>query len=275
MNTSRQMTAPARPDHRVLARRITLVLLGWWLLGPAWGAAAGDYPAHSDHTLWIAVESQPPGVDLYAPDAGEWLGQTPCVLVAECSWPSTWLGKKWRQLDLWSKGRCCRAELATNRNFEIYLEVKAAKPSRPPQPFSIHVATLTYPGFNWSGKDRWPSETAVALELTAEPDAATNVADRAAPRPPAALPTVLMVGRDDGAPAAIGTLKVRADFTEAQVYVDGKYAGTAPIKILAPRGSHRVQVSAPGRPVFQQDVELDEHEEQSLEARWGAPGARE
>lgn len=84
----------------------------------------------------------------------------------------------------------------------------------------------------------------------AEPPAARPRA--AAPRPPAAAEPP-----PPAAPADVVTLRIDSDVPGAQVFVDRRFLGTAPVTAeqLAP-GAHQINVTAPGQESYAESVDL-------------------
>lgn len=65
-------------------------------------------------------------------------------------------------------------------------------------------------------------------------------------------------------PRGAGSVAIASDPTGAEIYVDGKFAGQTPSKILLATGSHRVELRASGMKNWERDLEVTKDSELTL-----------
>jgi hypothetical protein len=221
----------------------------------------------SEHTIWVKVDTIPSSAVLFAPPSGNEppairIGTTPCVIAIDLSWRTRWFKKRWKLISARSPGNICRPVYQPDESCELFLNFVAMKQGYRTGKADLRIATLANPGRDWSGKYRWPTESALTVRLTP--------ADRSSfPDDPkgSTARTVLFAGGD--AKGETGTLNVSANLDDAKVYVDDQLAGTAPIQVVLPEGQHTVRVQKAGfQPVVKQ-VQVTSDATISLKAMLG------
>jgi hypothetical protein len=65
-------------------------------------------------------------------------------------------------------------------------------------------------------------------------------------------------------PRSAGTVSIASDPAGAEIYVDGKFVGQTPSKILLESGSHRVELRAAGRNKWERELEVTTDSELTL-----------
>ncbi len=65
-------------------------------------------------------------------------------------------------------------------------------------------------------------------------------------------------------PRGAGSVAIASDPADAEIYVDGKFAGQTPSKILLASGSHRVELRAAGRKNWERELEVTTDSELTL-----------
>lgn len=219
-----------------------------------------------DHTVWVKIVSSPPGAEVYAvpksPAAPRVrIGTAPCMVAVDLRWGRQWLKKRWSLVDVKSPGNVCRAEMQKGADFSLAFRVAVEKEGYETKTVEASAAVLKYPGPDWSGMDRWPTAGELVVELAplqaapapkAEPATAGNPAQAgepanppAASRPvqPAVTRKVVLAG---GAMAGSGTLTVQASVDGADVFVNEKFLGGAPVQAVLPEGFHDIEVQKVG-----------------------------
>lgn len=86
--------------------------------------------------------------------------------------------------------------------------------------------------------------------------------DRVGPIHPHKVAASLVEQSDKPRPA--GTVSIASDPTGAEIYVDGKFEGQTPSKILLASGSHRVELRAAGRKNWERVLEVTTGSELTL-----------
>jgi hypothetical protein len=86
--------------------------------------------------------------------------------------------------------------------------------------------------------------------------------ERAGPIHPRNLPASLVQEADQTRGA--GSVSIASDPTGAEIYVDGKFVGQTPSKILLAAGSHRVELRAVGKRNWERELEVTKDSELTL-----------
>ena len=225
------------------------------LLAGALAAAAetASYPDDSDHTIYVQVRSDPPGVQLLAPptEPGEkptLVGVAPHVVVLELKWDRPLIRKDWRRLAVWSPGSIGQASFdEKEQRHDVFLNFVAALPGYRSERINTRVASFFKEGFDWEKADRTPTKTVINVVLT--PTSSTAEVSAALPPPTGARPPVLrtvMIASGKGGAKETGTLVVSANVAGADVWVDGQKAGETPLRLIIAAGPHSVEVRERG-----------------------------
>ena len=219
-------------------------------------AADNPPPAHSDHTVYTRIVSEPVGVNIYAmSEAGqppELLGTTPFTLVSELTWPRTILGLQWEGLSIWSPGNTCTSSYEpTNKTHTLTVHVLAAKPGY--QPISLHRDILILPkkGFDAERyKDR-PSEK--RIELSLEPlNMEPTRADEEALSP---TTVVLATGSGEGR-STVGRVTIESERPHADIRIDGQLVATTPATLVMWTGTYDLAVEQEGQTLLKQQIQV-------------------
>ena len=72
------------------------------------------------------------------------------------------------------------------------------------------------------------------------------------------------LAREGDKPVGTGTVSIASDPTGAEIYVDGKFVGQTPSKILLASGLHRVELRASGKRNWERDLEVMKDSELTL-----------
>ena len=72
------------------------------------------------------------------------------------------------------------------------------------------------------------------------------------------------LAREGDKPPGAGTVSIASDPTDAEIYVDGKFVGQTPSKILLASGPHRVELRASGQRNWERDLEVLKDSELTL-----------
>jgi hypothetical protein len=239
-------------------RIILFALLLLVLYGTAPGLSSPLRP-DSEHTLWITIDSTPPGADLFSASAEDGhqrmrIGTTPCIIAADFNWNSQWFKKRWELISVWSPGDICRAELRPDNNYDVSLVLIAVKPGFRKEAVNMKLATLDNPGPDWSHKENWPTERAVMLNL-APTETKNRIEAGQIIRP---TTTTLMVSGKEAKEGQLktGILNIAANVPSAQVYVDDQPAGLTPLQVVLSDGPHVLQLQKQGYQAVRKEINI-------------------
>ena len=234
-----------------------MVLTLLCLAGPA-QALKFVYPEKPDHTLWVHVETDPPGADIYAPaqeedDEPTWLGKTPAVLVAELSWGKKYFQTYWRTMRIWSPGEACQSVYNIDKSYDLYLNLLVSRADFATQQVHAVIASLPPPGFFWDGRKDWPEHSTLKIRLN--PSAPE---DQKLPSSALALPpSTVVLGRDSGdLRSDPGVVVIVSNVEESDVIVDNEFAGRTPLRMVLQQGRHIIEVRKTGYQPFIRQVQV-------------------
>lgn len=218
-------------------------------------ARAAIIAPDSEHTIWVKLDTLPSNAELYAPPSGNEpptlrIGTTPCVIALDLSWKVKWFKKRWELISVRSPANICRYVFQPDRSYDIFLNFVVMKPGYKTGKADLRVGTLKDPGPDWAGKYRWPAERTLDIRLIP----ATDKKDQPDDAKGSTARTVLFAG--GGVKGETGTLSVSANVDDARVYVDGQFAGTAPIQVVLPEGRHAIRIQKAGFQSMQKEIEV-------------------
>ena len=209
-------------------------------------------PAHSDHTVYTRITSEPKGVTIYViPEEGgppELLGVTPYTLVSELTWGRRMIGRQWEDLNVWSPGSTCTTRYeATNKTHTLTARFLAAKAGYQPIRVQRDILSIAKKGFDAERyKDR-PSEKHIELSLEERPPEETPVAEQ-----PVAPATVVLATGSGPDRSTVGRVTVESTQPDADIMIDGKLVATTPATLVMWTGSYDLSVEQNGETLLNQ-----------------------
>jgi hypothetical protein len=233
-----------------------LVLLG---LLPA-GSSQANETSETNYTLFVAINSSPPGVLLTTPAdlSGKGIGVTPFVLVLNVSWERNWNGMHWRRIHVQSPGNACRAEFDARGTCHLVLNFTASKPGFKTQHFEVEAAALPPPGFFWSGRDDWPLKSSLQIELEkSESESAPAVQEEKA--------STVVIAKNETS-KDMSRILVTSPESNAEIFLNDQRVGMAPLNLLLQPGTYRLQVRKQGFAPFQKEIVIQGNTEERLDA---------
>jgi len=233
------------PDDRPVRTLLRYLLLACLIVPLPSQAAEGPPP---EHTVWIRLETIPNGATIYAPPPeGEQptirIGVTPCVVAVDLRWKVTWFIKRWERMLIWSPGNICNAVFQPDGSYELNLSFVPVLDGYKEEVVNRRVLSLMYPGRKWQGKDLWPKQTKLLVEL--EPDNRTREPHHAAPVTKARK-VILADDRSVVGDGTSGTLTITSNAEDSRAFVDTRYVGDTPVQVILREGGYVVQVQSPG-----------------------------
>lgn len=237
---------------------LPLLLLGLLAGGPRGFAQAPKETPEPEHTIWVKLVSEPPEVDLYAPGKddqtpGRKIGTTPCVVAIDLTWGRSWMKRRWDRINVWTPGNVAHTRLLANSNYDLTISCIAQKEGYQPQTVRATVATLEFPGKDWSGQAKWPSEQTIAFDLASHGGSKGLASASLRPRP---ARQIILAGSGGEGPTEPGTLVVQANVDGAAVLVDDTQAGPAPVRVVLQEGRHRVEIQKAGYQPLRKDIHV-------------------
>lgn len=242
------------------ALRKVLPLLALGLLfsrAPCFAQARHEAP-EPEHTIWVKFASEPTSVDLYAPGRdeqtpGQKIGTTPCTVAVDLTWGRKWMRRRWNKIRVWSPSDVARATMLANSNYDLTVSFIAQKDGYQAQTIRSKVTTLEFPGRDWSGQARWPSEQTVEFELSPS-GASRDASPGAVRRRPARR--VILAGPGGEGPTVPGTLSVSANVDGAVVLIDDTQVGPAPVQLVLQEGRHVVRLQKAGFQPLRKEIHV-------------------
>jgi hypothetical protein len=150
-----------------------------------------------------------------------------------------------------------------DKSYDIHLFCAAIKKGYYPEKIDRVIANLPSPGFGWDGADDWPTEVQLNVPLRSkEPIAAVKPPPTETFKPADAIPTV-MTATGDNDEDETGTLVVRSSIGHGRLYVDDRYVGEVPIRIMLPAGNHDIEIRERGYQAARRQIQVTPNREQN------------
>lgn len=228
----------------------TLLALLTGLLYAATGQAF-DSSIRFDYTIYLHINSTPPGATLYSvakeeADEPKEIGITPMVMAIGLDWDRVFWQRSWRTLHVTSAENCCEAILNADNTYDILFTCDITKPGYYPQEYAQSVVSLKHPGYTWDGTKDWPQDVYITLELSKMPTPTSP--------PPKSVPSMILASGREAVGADMGELQVRSYPDNARIYIDGKHVGVTPLDIHIPEGRYEVRLKQRGYRDIEQAV---------------------
>jgi hypothetical protein len=169
------------------------------------------------------------------------------------TWGRKLMQRRWSQMKVWTPGDVVRAEMLVNTNYDLTISCIALKEGYQPQIVRARVTTLQYPGKDWGGTVKWPSEQTIEFDLIS-PGGSRDAAG--GPARPRTTRRIILAGSGGEAPAEPGTLIVSANADGAAVQIDGTDAGPAPVQVVLQEGKHKVELRKAGYQPLRKDIHV-------------------
>jgi hypothetical protein len=225
--------------------------------------AQAQHQIRFDYTLYVHIDTEPAGaqiISLAATNAeNSFIGRTPHVTAVGMDWERI-LGKRvWRKINVTSAGSAFQAEYREDNTYDIMMKCRLEKDGYYPLEINEPVATVNHPGFSWDGTKDWPADVYINLVLDKKP-VARRVEKKTKP-----VPSVI-IASDRLESADLGTVRIRCENLEAEIYIDGRKVGPTPMDVMLPEGPHRVELRRNGYETFTRAIHIYSSRDLLLEA---------
>ncbi len=184
------------------------------------------------------------------------IGVTPVTIPVDLEWGLRWMKRQWEELSVQSLGGILQPRLSEENNQDIELKIAIEKEGFEKHIVRDKVLSIAYPGQKWTGTNAWPRHKTVSYDLKPR-QAESGALEKSQMR------TVILAGSEI---SAVGALVVWVNADDADVFMDRKHVGKAPVKLVLTAGQHELQVQAQGMIPFRRSVEVPADRETSVKA---------
>lgn len=244
---------------RICVQRLCLVAFLAVFAARIAGGAERDTPPpgmeEPDHTLWLVVESSPPGAVVLADGAGSVrLAETPCTLPVDLYWPTRWGRKRWDRLTVVSPRQIARAVPTGSDRYELQASFRLQKRGYETVRWTGAIAEISGPRLDEEAKKHWPTRRALNFALTPVRTSSESYGQDASL---ARTRHVVLGGprlfRTSG---ESGMIVIPWSAADVEISVAGRRIGAPPVVVHLPPGEHRVTILRGGEPAREQTIRV-------------------